>query len=243
MNYSRLSLLLIVSVMLTFAISACDTLFPNMEGSDDEFPDSQGEIRMYSLLEGRTVDFGIGDRMVFSDAAFKEMTDYEKVSVGQRLTNLLDSETGDTLFSERTNFIEFDRRYNMYAFEDDADSLILRAVENDDIVDPEGRSRIRIFNAFKHSPTLDVYFTNGDDIEDAIPAFVEVDFNNNPQQELVRYEPIDPGDATMTLTESGTTDIVYQADVDLEAETSFTVLLLEGDEDGTPSDHTLLEDN
>ncbi len=235
-----------VLVLVVFSFASCDEIFTNYEGTDDEYPDSEGEIRIYSLLDDKTVDFGIGDRDLFSNAGFKDMTEYEKVSVGQRLTNLLDSETGDTLFSDRTNFIEYERRYNMYAFEDDEDNIILRAVENDDIVDPDGGTRVRIFNAFKHSPTLDVYFTDpGDDLDDpdVVPQFVEVDFNNNPEQELVRYEPIESGNVTMRVTELGSTDVLYEAEVDVDAETSYTVLLYEGDEEGNPTDHTLLEDN
>lgn len=239
--------LLIASLfMMTFVFSSCDEIFTNFEGTDDEFPDGQGELRLMNLFEDREVDFHIGDRELFTDAEFLEITDFEKVSVGRRLATLLESDTGDTLFSERSNFIELNRNYNVYAFRDDDDSVIVRAVENDEVTDPRGDTRIRVFNAFKFSPALDVYFTDGDtDISDpeVPPTLVEIDFNNDPQQELVRYDSISPGNVTMSFTESGTEDVIYESEIEVEGEASYTILLYTGDEEsGAPTDHLKLQD-
>ncbi len=152
----------------------------------------------------------------------------------------------DTLFSERSNFIELDRNYNIYAFQNQDDSVIVRAVENDDVTDPRGDTRIRVFNAFKYSPSLDVYFTDGDaDISDpeVPPTLVEIDFNNDPQQELVRYDSISPGNVTMSMTESGSEVVIYESEIEVEGESSYTILLYTGDEEsGAPTDHLKLQD-
>ncbi len=239
-------LLLATLFLFMFVFSSCDELFTNLEGTDDEFPDGQGEVRLMNLLDDRQVDFYIGDRELFVGAEFLQMTDFEKVSVGRRLATLFESDTGDTLFSERSNFIELNRNYNIYAFEDVDENVFVRAVENDGIVDPNGFTRIRVFNTFKHSPSLDVYFTRGDEsIEDPElpPTFIDIGFNESPQQELIRYDSIPPGNVTMSMTETGSEDILYESDIEVEREASYTILLYDGEEEtGVPSEFLKLRD-
>lgn len=184
------------------------------------------------------VNFRVDDVDIRTNAAYgDEVSAYGNIAPGERdiAARLAD---GDDDLAIATEDLESGGQYTAVLV-NGIDSPGLEVFADTNTAGAEGKARLRIINAAQIAGAVDVYVTDTDvDLEEAEPTLTEVGMPS-----ASKYVEVSSGEQRIRFTTAGTKDVVLDIEsIDLPDAGVRTVLLIEADEGGTPSQSIVAED-